>query len=987
MTLLATAPASAQSSNLYDGRNSVSIDYVDTITADHSPTVQLSFGSSTTIRNFTMDTGSVGIAVSHLYFTPEPGAKKLGSGMQYYSSDNKTESGTWWEATQNIYSNGELVAQAKVPVLQVEWEKNCRPEETCHIDYSPTTTMMGVGFAREGAVDQPDPHRHSPAYNAFLNLTAVQLTPGGPLVALPADWHKGYVVGADQIELGLTTDNTTNAGFIKLAPNAEYYTPTNKEWMAVPAAITADGNVYTDGTVLMDTGLKVGLLNPSGAVSTFKCDKDGHSDPSGDYNCAHHNTAMAVSLPSEGFPIFYYDFRMNDSDPLRPPEIHVGDLSEASFNTGLRVFRGVNLIFDADNGFVGYQLAMSGPDAPTVNTWMALGGSFTIPDNFSSSLPLMLFAASTLSPEGSATFSGVISGAQTLTIDGPGRVILSAANTYTGATKVVSGRLAVNGSIVSAVTVDQGGELGGTGRIDADVRVQSGGVYAPGNSIGRQIITGNLSFGAGGIYAVELDPTTSDVAEVSGSIDLTGAILQLIFTRDTYAPVMAYEIIDNTGGTPAVGTFAQVLSPFVFFLPSIDYDFGPDHDVQLTLVRSTDFSAVAQTPNELAVAEAVEKLPASSRLFQAIQFQPTAASAREAFNALSGEVHSTVPSVLANDSHFVRDILFGRLVQAYYGGNGGGPAASGLAAGGPTAAAGLDGVPLMGLGMGPEADAAERRDEVSPITFWTQGYGAWASFDGNANAAGANRTLGGVLSGMDAMFAEGWRGGVALGFAQSSVGVGARRSSASVDSYQLAAYGSGEVGAFVVRGGAVWAWNGIDTTRAIEFPGFSDSAAASYDGNTGQVFGALALPVVQAQMTYEPFAGLAWVGVDTDGFVETGGDAALVGTATRDDVGYMTLGLRAATTTFVDGVQVTPRAAVAWQHPFGDVTPNQGLAFAAFGQSFIASGIPLTANSALLDAGVDVLLAPEATLSVFYAGQLAGDVEDHGLSGRVNWRF
>ena len=64
---------------------------------------------------------------------------------------------------------------------------------------------------------------------------------------------------------------------------------------------------------------------------------------------------------------------------------------------------------------------------------------------------------------------------------------------------------------------------------------------------------------------------------------------------------------------------------------------------------------------------------------------------------------------------------------------------------------------MMGLGMG--SDAADDHDlaVISPITFWAQGYGAWADFDGNGNAAGANRTLGGFMSGMDAMLNDSWR--------------------------------------------------------------------------------------------------------------------------------------------------------------------------------------------------------------------------------------
>ena len=80
-------------------------------------------------------------------------------------------------------------------------------------------------------------------------------------------------------------------------------------------------------------------------------------------------------------------------------------------------------------------------------------------------------------------------------------------------------------------------------------------------------------------------------------------------------------------------------------------------------------------------------------------------------------------------------------------------------------------------------------------------------------------------------------------------------------------------------------------------------------------------------------------------------------------------------------------AQVAWLHAFGDVDPDQGLAFATFGQSFVVSGVPLAQDSALVDAGFDVLLAPDATLGIFYTGQFADNVQDNAVSGRVDWRF
>jgi len=78
---------------------------------------------------------------------------------------------------------------------------------------------------------------------------------------------------------------------------------------------------------------------------------------------------------------------------------------------------------------------------------------------------------------------------------------------------------------------------------------------------------------------------------------------------------------------------------------------------------------------------------------------------------------------------------------------------------------------------------------------------------------------------------------------------------------------------------------------------------------------------------------------------------------------------------------------VAWLHAFGDVSPAQGLAFAAFGQSFVTYGVPLAQDSALIDAGFDVVVGHEAMLGLFYTGQFADNVTDNAINGRLNWRY
>jgi outer membrane autotransporter protein len=311
-----------------------------------------------------------------------------------------------------------------------------------------------------------------------------------------------------------------------------------------------------------------------------------------------------------------------------------------------------------------------------------------------------------------------------------------------------------------------------------------------------------------------------------------------------------------------------------------------------------------------------------------------------------------------------------------------------LGSGGPTTVAALGAAPMMSLGMGADAPAYDTpRPYGTGYTFWTEGFGSWGTFDGNGNAATASRTLGGFLSGVDAALAENWRAGLATGYTQTSVDVNARLSSADIDSYNLVGYAGGGVGGLALRGAAAWSWHGIDSARAVSFPGFFEYEQASYNGDTAQVFGEAALPFATGATALEPFAGLAYVRVSTGGFAESGAVAGLNAPGSSDDLGYLTLGGRAATLLRFDGLLVTPRVSLAWQHAFGDVAPAAALAFNANGIGFGITGVPIAQDAALVEAGLDVALAPDASLSVSYQGQLAGDIQDNGIRGNLDWRF
>ncbi|MGH6737292.1 MAG: autotransporter outer membrane beta-barrel domain-containing protein, partial [Methyloceanibacter sp.] len=162
---------------------------------------------------------------------------------------------------------------------------------------------------------------------------------------------------------------------------------------------------------------------------------------------------------------------------------------------------------------------------------------------------------------------------------------------------------------------------------------------------------------------------------------------------------------------------------------------------------------------------------------------------------------------------------------------------------------------------------------------------------------------------------------------------------------------------------------------------------ASYDADTGQIFGEVAYPMAMGGMAIEPFAGLAYVSIDGENFREHGGALASLRGSTDQDVGYSTLGLRAATTMHWGAMLVTPHVSAAWQHAFDDVTPGAALAFATTGIGFAIDGVPLAEDSALVDAGLDFALGQRTTAGVSYSGQFGDGVTDNAVKGRFTWLF
>jgi outer membrane autotransporter protein len=539
------------------------------------------------------------------------------------------------------------------------------------------------------------------------------------------------------------------------------------------------------------------------------------------------------------------------------------------------------------------------------------------------------------------TLSSPLTGTGTFSKRGTGALVLNGDHSFLGTTSVDAGLLAVNGRLPSAVTVNQGATLGGDGRI-ASLIVANGGTVAPGTAVGTLSVNGNVTLAAGSTYLAEIGTAgRSDLIAAGGSATLGGGTLTVApATSGGFVQQTDYTILTAAGGV--TGRFGTVTGTENLPFLSATAIYSPQ-SVRVSLTRNAvPFASVAQTPNQAAVAAAIDAGGTAGGLYTPIT-RLTRASVPCSFTALAGITHATVSSALIDQSQMVGLLVLGRVRQAEL------------------------------------IEAALDNKAVRPtVNIWGQTLGSWASPRGTANAPGFSaRTLGFVL-GADTTVGGGWRVGGAYSHSWTNLDV-RTGDTVRIGADTIAAYAGGDLGPVHARFGTAFSWHRVNTRRWIDIPGFSDDLSARYKARTFQAFGELSLPVSLGKATFEPFAGLNYVNLKSNAFTERGGVAALRGIADKRDVTYTSLGLRGSAALPAFGTILTPYASVAWQRALGDRATGRRLAIAQTGRSFLVQGVPVQRDSAAIEAGVQANILPGGSLNLGYVGNLSRRWRDNGI--------
>ncbi len=487
----------------------------------------------------------------------------------------------------------------------------------------------------------------------------------------------------------------------------------------------------------------------------------------------------------------------------------------------------------------------------------------------------------------------------------------------------------------------------------------SGGIGQSGNDIGTISVNGDVTFGEGSIYVVQIDnQDNADLIAATGSVDIAGGETALIVAAEPGlfpSTPLVYTIITADGGV--TGQFETVV------------DTLPDLDL-----------VAVYTPNSVLLDYIVE---------------PPSPDNPGRRGSSPKEIHPSATMSGLFSAHLFASSLQrrGELVTELETGGGSPSLALGFLPGSdmprhlPPHLLAAD---MPGL---PSAPVEPRLWNV-----WGQVLGNATELDDQAGVDGFDALIGGFAFGFERRFnGFGFPAYAGLGIGYTAADVDSDLSDADIDSFHIGAYGGLARGALALSGALSYAYQDYTFDRVIPFGGgtataegeshghaFTASAEAFYDlsdhlaGDARSRHAWRFGPLLSADLHYAERAG----------FTETG-VGILNLTVEGDEVtqGLLGIGASAGLTRAMGTALVHADVRLQWQHVVGDtgVATESGLVVP--GANFVVDSVDVGRNRLVVGTGLGVEFSERLAAHIRCTGQLSETFQSHDASAGLTWRF